>query len=336
MADTHEFADFLRRLRTLLIVLAAIVVLGTIGLVVTEGVGVWRGFIWTLDILATVGSIPAPETVGGQIVKVALIVLGVGTLFYGLVTVTEVFVSGHLAELLQERRAQKLIDATSDHYIICGFGRVGRQVARDLRAAGARYVVVDHNPEMRDHAQGIGVRFIEGEPSDDEVLRSAGVMRARGVIACVDSDADNIFITLTVRGMRPDVAIVARASEEAVEGKLLRAGATRVISPYKTSGSEMARLALNPQIRGALEVAPEYRMEEIEVAPGSAGEGQAIGDVRGGAIIVGVRDVSGQFHPQPSVETVLHAGDVVMAMGTGRTMERLEELFAPAGTRART
>jgi len=336
MADTREFAAFLRRLRTLLIVLAAIVVLGTIGLVVTEGVGVWRGFIWTLDILATVGSIPAPETVGGQIVKVALIVLGVGTLFYGLVTVTEVFVSGHLAELLQERRAQKLIDATSDHYIICGFGRVGRQVARDLRAAGARYVVVDHNPEMRDHAQGIGVRFIEGEPSDDEVLRSAGVMRARGVIACVDSDADSIFITLTVRGLRPDIAIVARASEEAVEAKLLRAGATRVISPYKTSGAEMARLALNPQIRGALEVAPEYRMEEIEVAPGSAGEGQAIGDVRGGAIIVGVRDASGQFQPQPSVETVLHAGDVVTAMGTGRTMERLEDLFAPAGSRART
>jgi voltage-gated potassium channel len=336
MADTREFADFLRRLRTLLIVLAAIVALGTIGLIATEGVGVWRGFIWTLDILATVGSIPAPDTVGGQIVKVALIVLGVGTLFYGLVTVTEVFVSGHLAELLQERRAQKLIDATSDHYIICGFGRVGRQVARDLRAAGARYVVVDHNPEMREHAQGIGVRFIEGEPSDDEVLRAAGVMRARGVIACVDSDADNIFITLTVRGLRPDIAIVARASEEPVEAKLLRAGATRVISPYKTSGAEMARLALNPQIRGALEVAPEYRMEEIEVAPGSAGEGQPIGDVRGGAIIVGVRDASGQFQPQPSAETVLHAGDVVTAMGTGRTMERLEGLFAPAGSRART
>jgi voltage-gated potassium channel len=336
MGDQRDFAAFLRRLRTLAVVLVAIVALGTVGLMLTEDVSLWRGFIWTLDILATVGSIPAPGTVAGQVVKVALIVLGVGTLFYGLVTVTEVFVSGHLAELLQERRARKLIDATSDHYIICGFGRVGRQVARDLRAAGARDVVVDHNPETREHAQGIGTRFIEGEPSDDEVLRAAGVMRARGVIACVDSDADNIFITLTVRGLRPDVAIVARASEEAVEAKLLRAGATRVISPYKTSGSEMARLALNPQIRGALEVAPEYRMEEIEVAPGSTGEGQPIGDVRGGAIIVGVRDVSGQFHPQPPVETVLHAGDVIMAMGTGRTMERLEELFAPSGTRART
>jgi voltage-gated potassium channel len=336
MTDRREFRAFLRRLRSRAVVLGVVLALGTAGLVATEGVGVWRAFIWSLDIMATVGSIPPPETVAGQAVKVALIVLGVGTLFYGLVTVTEVFVSGHLAELLSERREQKLIDATSDHYIICGFGRVGRQVARDLRAAGARYVVIDHNPEMREHAQGIGVRFIEGEPADDEVLRAAGVMRARGVIACVDSDADNIFITLTVRGLRPDVAIVARASEEAVEAKLLRAGATRVISPYKTSGAEMARLALNPQIRGAREVAPQYRMEEIEVAPGSAGEGQPIADIRGGAIIVGVRDVTGQFQPQPPAETVLQAGDVVMAMGTERTMERLEELFAPAGTRART
>ena len=336
MRERREFAAFLRRLRTLAIVVVAVLVLGTAGLMATEDVGLWRGFIWTLDIVATVGSIPAPETGAGQAVKVALIVLGVGTLFYGLVTVTEMFVSGHMAELLQERRRQKLIDATSDHYIICGFGRVGRQVARDLRAAGARYVVVDNNPEVREHVRGIGERFIEGEPSDDEVLRAAGVMRARAVLACVDSDADNIFITLTVRGLRPDIAIVARASQEDVEAKLLRAGATRVISPYKTSGSEMARLALNPQIRGALEVAPEYRMEEIEVARGSAGEGQPIGDVRGGAIIVGVRDAAGQFQPTPPAETVLRAGDVVMALGTGRTMERLEALFAPAGTRARS
>src|SRR3954463_11477543 len=336
MGDQRDFAAFLRRLRTLALVLAAIVALGTLGFALTEDASTWRSFLRTLDILATVGSIPAPETVGGQVVKVALIVLGVGTLFYGLVTVTEVFVSGHLAELLQDRRERKRIDATSDHYIICGFGRVGRQVARDLRAAGARYVVVDHNPEMRDHAQGIGVRVIEGEPSDDEVLRAAGVMRARGVIACVDSDADNIFITLTVRGLRPDVAIVARASEESVDSKLRRAGAPRVISPYKTSGSEMARAALNPQIRGALEVAPQDRMEGVEGGAGSAGEGQPIADISGGAIIVGVRDVSGQFQPQPSSETVLQAGDVVMALGTERTMERLEGLFAPAGTRARS
>jgi voltage-gated potassium channel len=336
MTDRREFRAFLRRLRTLALLVAGLVALGTAGLALTEDVSPWRGFLWTLDTIATIGSIRPPATLGGQLVKVALIVLGVGTLFYGLVTVTEVFVAGHLADLLAERRTQKLIDATSDHYIICGFGRVGRQVARDLRAADAGYVVVDQNPEVRERARGVGVRFIEGEPADDEVLRAAGVMRARGVIACVDSDADNIFITLTVRGLRPDIAIVARAAEESAEAKLLRAGATRVISPYKSSGSEMARVALNPQIRGAIDVAPEYRMEEIEVAAGSAGEGQPIGDVLGGAIIVGVRDVAGQFHPQPAAETILQAGDVVMAMGTERTMTRLEALFAPAGTRTRS
>jgi voltage-gated potassium channel len=286
--------------------------------------------------VATIGSHPNPETVAGQVVKVLLIVLGVGTLFYGLVTVTEVFVAGHLADLLAERRTLKAIDATSDHYIICGFGRVGRQVARDLRAAGARYVVIDDLPENRELAAGVGVRFIEGEATDDEVLRAAGIMRARGVIACVDSDADNIFITLSARELRPDVAIVARAASEDSESKLLRAGATRVISPYKTSGAEMARLALNPQVSGVVDVAPEYRMEEIEVAEGCAGEGQPIADVRGGAIIVGVRSADGKFQPQPPAETVLNAGDVVMAMGTLRTMQRLEALFAPERTGSRS
>jgi voltage-gated potassium channel len=336
MLANSDIRAFLRRLRILAVMVGILVVAGSVGLAVTEDVSVWEGFQWTLDTVATVGSHPVPETVGGQLVRVLLIVFGVGTLFYGLVTVTEVFVAGHLAEIFEERRTLKAIEATSDHYIICGFGRVGRQVARDLRAAGARYVVVDHNPENRELAAGIGVRFVEGQSHDDEVLRSAGIMRARGVVACVDSDADNIFITLSVRELRPDIAIVARASSEDSESKLLRAGATRVISPYKTSGSEMARLALNPQVAGVVEVAPEYRMEEIEVAPGCPGEGKAIADVRGGAIIVGVRSRDGSFQPQPPAETVLCAGDVLVALGTVRTVERLEELFSRDRAAARS
>jgi voltage-gated potassium channel len=336
MRERTEVRAFLRRLRQLALMVALVLVAGTVALALTEDRGVWESFQWSLDTVATIGSHPNPETVAGQVVKVLLIVLGVGTLFYGLVTVTEVFVAGHLADLLAERRTLKAIDATSDHYIICGFGRVGRQVARDLRAAGARYVVIDDLPENRELAAGVGVRFIEGEATDDEVLRAAGIMRARGVIACVDSDADNIFITLSARELRPDVAIVARAASEDSESKLLRAGATRVISPYKTSGAEMARLALNPQVSGVVDVAPEYRMEEIEVAEGCAGEGQPIADVRGGAIIVGVRSADGKFQPQPPAETVLNAGDVVMAMGTLRTMQRLEALFAPERTGSRS
>jgi voltage-gated potassium channel len=333
MGQRTEVQAFLRRLWALCLAIVALLVLGTVGFMATEHVGAWSGFEWSLDTVATVGSIPPPHTTGGQIVRTALIVLGVGTLFYALVTVTEVFVAGHLADLLAERRSRRAIDATSDHFIVCGFGRVGQQVARDVRAAGASYVVVDNNPSSVELARGVGVRLIEGSASEDEVLRAAGIMRARAVIACVDSDAENIFITLSARELRPDIPIVARASVEESEAKLRRAGADRVISPYKASGTEMARLALNPQVSGILDVAPEYRMEEIDVAPGCAGEGQAIGDVRGGAIIVGVRDPSGQFEPQPPAERVLAAGDVLLAMGTKRTMERLERLFA-AGSRA--
>jgi voltage-gated potassium channel len=331
-----EIRAFLRRLRTLSLLIVLLIAGGTIGLALTEHDSVWDSFQWSLDTIATIGSHPRPESVAGQVVKVLLTILGVGTLLYVLVSVTEVFVAGHLTELLAERRTLKAIEATSDHYIICGYGRVGRQVARDLRAAGARYVVIDALQENRELATGVGVRFIEGEATEDEVLRAAGIMRARGVIACVDSDADNIFITLSARQLRPDIAIVARAASEASESKLLRAGATRVISPYKTSGAEMARLALNPQVSGVVDVAPEYRMEEIEVAPGCAGEGQPIADVRGGAIIVGVRNADGTFHPQPPAETILSAGDVVMAMGTLRTVQRLEALFAPARTETRS
>lgn len=309
--------------------IALLLVLGTIGFVLTEEVSAWDGFVWALDTIATTGSIQAPVDTGGQVVKVLLTLLGVGTLFYALVTVTELFVNGHLGELLAERRRQKMINALSDHYIVCGFGRVGRQVARDLRAAGARYVVIDTESEnVADAQREVGVRAIEGSPSDDDALRSAGIERARAVVACVDSDAENIFIALTARELRADITIVARASDEDSESKLKRAGADRVISPYKASGTEMARLALHPQVAGSVDVTDDYRLEEMEVARGAAGAGRAIADVRGGSMIVALRR-GGQFQPQPPGDTVLEPGDVLVAMGTPRTMDRLEKLFEP-------
>jgi voltage-gated potassium channel len=329
MARMRELRRFARRLIRLGMVIVAVLLAGTVAFAVSEDLNPWEAFRWSLDIVATVGAAAHPKTTGGEITSTLLIVLGVGTLFYGLVTVTEFFVAGHLAELLHERRTQRMIDATSDHFIICGFGRVGRQVARDLRAAGARYVVIDPNPDNLALAAGVGVRVIEGQPSDDESLRRAGVERARAVVACVDSDAENIFITLTVRELNPSAAVVARASVEDSEAKLRRAGADRVISPYKASGSEMARLALHPQISGAIDVAADHRLEEIEVSAGCAGAGKAIGDIRGGAFIVGIRRRDGSFQAQPPAETMLESGDVLMALGTARTMERLESLFEP-------
>jgi voltage-gated potassium channel len=328
----RELTLFLRRLGHLGLAIGLLLLIGTAGLMLTEGASAWYAFRWTLDTVATIGSFRQPGDVGGQILIVVLIVLGVGTLFYALITVTEFFVSGHLGDLLQERRNQKMIDSLSDHYLICGFGRVGRQVARDLRAAGVRYVVIDESPQNREvaEAQGVGARFIVDSPSEDEVLRAAGIERARAVIACVDSDAENIFITLTARELASDIKIVARAAAEDSEKKLRRAGADRVISPYKSSGTEMARFALHPQVTGVVDVAPEYRMEEIEVTEGCEGEGKSINDIRGGSVIVALRRPDGTVQVQPAEETVLTRGDVIVAMGTLRTITRLERLFEPA------
>lgn len=310
--------------------ICALLAVGTVGYVIAEGASVGFGFVWALDTVATVGSVPGPDSTAGQVVKALLIVFGVGTLFYALVTVTEFFVAGHLAGLLEERRTLRKIDSYRDHIIICGFGRVGRQAARDLRAAGCDFVVLDNNPdETREHAEAMGAPFVEGSPSDDEVLRSAGIMRAAGIMACVDSDAENIFITLTARELRSDLTIVARASVEDSESKLRRAGADRIVSPYKASGSQMVRLALHPQVTGVVDVAPEYRMEEIEVTVGCAAAGRTIEEIRGSATVVAVRR-DGRVEPQPAPETVLRDGDVLVAIGETAALEKLETQLAPA------
>jgi voltage-gated potassium channel len=319
--------DLFRRLAMLGLALCVLIAGGTVAYALVEDRTLWDGFAWTIDTVATTGSIQAPQDTAGEIVKVILTLLGVGTLFYALVSTTELVVTGELGTLLSERRARKMTERLRDHYIVCGFGRVGRQVASDLRAAGALYVVVDEDPANREAAYAPGVRVITARPSDDEALRDAGIARARAIVACVDSDAENIFIALTARELRPDIAIVARASREENEKKLRRAGADRIISPYKASGTEMARLALHPNVTGTMDVAAEYRLEEITVQSGSSGADCAVGDVRGGSYIVGLRHADGSFRPQPAEDTVLAAGDVVMAIGTPRTLERLEELF---------
>ncbi|MHB8694655.1 MAG: potassium channel family protein [Solirubrobacteraceae bacterium] len=317
---------FMRRLAILLIAIAILILAGTVAYAATEGTSPAYGFVWTLDTVTTLGSIPDPVDTGGRIVTVGLELLGIGTLFYALATVAEFFVSGQLSGLLDERRTQKMIDSYSDHFIVCGFGRVGRQVVRDLRAAGAKFVVVDTGTEHREEARQLGVSYVDGSAADDEILQQAGIERAAAVIACVDSDADNIFITLSARELRSEILIIARASAEDSEKKLLRAGADRVISPYKTSGSAMARVALHPQVGGAVEVA-DYRMEEIEVPAACAGIGRKLADVRGQSVIVALRRTGGEFEAQPALDSVIEPGDMLVALGQPAALEQLEQTF---------
>ena len=288
----RELRSFARRLLILLGALVGLILVGTVAFTITEGCSVAYAFAWTLDTVTTLGAMPDPRDTAGRVVVVLLELFGIGTLFYALATVAEFFVSGQLSGLLEDRRAQRMIDRYADHFIVCGFGRVGRQVSRDLKAAGVRHLAIDSNPAHREQAEEMGVRYIEGYAAEDEVLIGAGIERARAVVACVDSDAENIFITLTARELRPDILIVARASAEDSEKKLLRAGADRVISPYKTSGVEMARVALHPQVGGAVQVA-DYRIEEIDVPESCRGVGQTIEQVRGETVIVAVRRTDG-------------------------------------------
>jgi voltage-gated potassium channel len=324
-----QLALFARRIAVLSLIVVALLALGTLCLALSEEVSAWYAFRWALDTAATVGGFPQPRSTAGQIVQVCLVVMGVGTLLYALTMVAEFFVAGHLGELLTDRRTQKMIDSLSGHHIICGYGRVGRQVARDLDAAQASYVVIDSNSDNRHLVEGPGMSFIEGDATDDAVLVQAGIARARSIVACADSDANNVFITLTARELRADIPIVARAALEDTEKKLKRAGADRVISPYKSSGTEMARLALHPQLSGVMDVDVEYRIEEIVAGDGSAAVGQTVEAIRGGSMIVGLRR-GADFQPQPPAETALLAGDVVIAMGTPTALERLEGLLEAA------
>jgi voltage-gated potassium channel len=325
----RELRQFVTRLVVLLGALVAVIAAGSIAFATVEGGSLPYGLVRTLDTVTTLGSIPAPTDTGGRIVVVGLELTGIGTLAYGLATVAEFFVSGQLSRVLHVRRLQKMIDGYSDHYIICGFGRVGRQTARDLRLRGADYVVIDSNPLNREVASAEGVAYIEGQAAEDEVLVQAGIARARAVIACVDSDAENIFIALSARELRADILIVARASAEDSEKKLLRAGADRVISPYKTTGSEMARIALHPQIEGAVDVS-DIRVEQIEVPAACPGVGKSVAEIRGSAVIAALRRRDGTLETQPSPEAVIAAGDHLIALGRPDALELLEAAFQPA------
>lgn len=323
------------RMGVLLGALVTIMLAGAVAYTLVEHTSFAYGLFWTLDTVTTLGAVPTPTDDGGRVIVIVLELLGIGTLFYALATIAEFFVSGQLSGVLTRRRTQRMIDSFSEHYIVCGYGRVGRQVVRDLHKQGAQLVVVDHNPMNRDRAEAEQVPYIEGQATEDEVLIEAGIERAAAIIACVDSDADNIFITLSARELHAGILIIARASAEDSEKKLLRAGADRVMSPYKTIGSEMARIALHPQVgTGHVDVA-DYRVEQIAVPVSAEAAGRTVGETRGHTVIVALRRASGAFEPQPSPEATIAAGDTLVALGTSEALAELETLCQAAPRAAR-
>src|SRR5438876_10707717 len=236
-----------------------------------------------------------PRGAGAEIFTIGLLVAGVTIFLYVSGAIVELIARGLLGGAWAERRRRRMIDRLRDHYIVCGYGRVGRRVADEFRHAGVDYVVLDFSKEAIEAAQEHGDRFIEGNGTEDEDLEAAGLERARGLVASSDSDADNLYIALSARTARPDILIVARASDEDAAKKLRLAGADRVVQPYMAAGRMMAGLVLKPQVAAFLDSvttasAPDLRFEEIEFSPTCGAAGKTIRDMNirkdTGALIV--------------------------------------------------
>ena len=279
-----------------------------------------------------------PRNDWARAVSIVLVLAGLTIFAYIATILVEGIARGVFTDALAQRRRRRTIERLSDHYIICGFGRVGRRVAAEFRESGVEFVVLDFSEDAIEHARELGVLFIEGTGTEDEDLREAGLERARGLVASSDSDADNLYITLSARSARPNLLIVARASDEDAAKKLRLAGADRVVQPYSTAGKEMAKLVLRPQVAAFLDIVstsggPELLFEEIEVTETCEQAGRSIRDLRirevTGAMIVALRKRDGTFDTTPSPDAVLDVGDVMIAAGTPDELRRLEELFAP-------
>ena len=279
-----------------------------------------------------------PQSDSARAISIVLVLAGLTIFAYVASILVEGIAGGILTGALAERRRRRRIERLRDHYIICGYGRVGRRVAAEFRESGTEYVVLDFSADAIAAARESGDLFIEGTGTEDEDLRAAGLARARGLVASSDSDADNLYITLSARAARPDLLIVARASDEDAAAKLRLAGADRVVQPYSTAGKEMAKLVLRPQVAAFLDLVsasggPELRFEEIEVQESCEHAGESIRDLRvretTGAMIVALRKRDGTFDTTPTPEAVLEVGDVMIAAGTPDELRRLEELFAP-------
>jgi voltage-gated potassium channel len=278
-----------------------------------------------------------PATTAGKVVSIFVLFTGVAIFLYVAGAIVEMIARGVFTGAWAERQRRRMMETIHDHYIICGYGRVGRRIAREFRSAGVPYVVIDFNPEVIPIARRDGDVFVEGSGTNDDDLRQAGLERARGLVAASDSDVDNLYITLSARAARPELQIVARASTEDAATKLARAGADRIVQPYATAGQEMAKLMLKPQVAAFLEIVsthagPDLRFEEIVVTRESGRVGKTIRDLHirraTGAVVVTIRRPDGTFETTPSPDHAFVDGDVLIAVGTAQELRALEELFA--------
>jgi len=333
-----------RRLAVAVVALVVVLVGGTLALHAALHETWLQSFYRAVVTVSLTGLDSTPANDWARVVTIALVLAGITIFAYIGSLVVEAIARGVIGDVWAERRRRRAIESLRDHYIICGFGRVGRRVADEFRHEGAQFVVLDFSAEAKEAAAEAGALFIEGNGTDDDDLHAAGLERARGLVAASDDDADNLYITLSARAQNDRLLIVARASTEDAAKKLQLAGADRVVQPYQAAGRVMANLLLRPQVTAFVDVVTtasghDLRFEEIEVTPESGQGGKSIRelDIRRltGALVVALRKRDGSFDTTPTPEAVLDVGDVLIAAGTEEELRLLERIFAPREAVAR-
>ena len=310
--------------------LAAVLAAGTAGYIVIEGFTPFEALYMTVTTVSTVGfGEVRPLSIPGRVFTILLIILGVGTLFYVLGSAAAFILEGRFAAILGSRRMRARIDRLTQHFILCGFGRVGQEIGREFTERRVPFVVLDHNPEALATATAAGHLVLEGDATRDDNLRAAGIARARGLIAAGDSDATNTYITLSAKSLNPAVFIIARASTAEIEARLRRAGADRVISPYTLAGRRIALAATQPFLVDFVEALPHGRhgviVAELEVKQDGPLAGRSLSQAcRAPSLrVLAVQHADGSVAVAPSMETRLDVGDQVVVLGDEEDVEAL-------------
>lgn len=305
---------------------------GTIGYCIL-GFGLLDALYQTVTTVTTVGFREVrPLSHAGQIFTMLLIISGVGTVLYTLGIIFESLVEGQLREEQRRRRMDRNIAALHGHVVVCGWGRVGRAIARHVAEAGQTVVVVDQDPG---HLVGIEYLHVVGDATNDDVLREAGIERASALVAAIDTDAENLYVTLSGRSLAPGLFIIARARDESSDAKLLRAGADRVVNPQAIGGARMAAFVSQPHVAEFLDVVMhdrqfEFQLAEVPISDGSPLAGTTLQDSaireRTGALILALRTADGTYVTKPTAATVIAAGQILICIGTAAELACLVTL----------
>jgi voltage-gated potassium channel len=320
-----------------LALLVGVLAVGTIGYLLL-GLSMLDAVYQSVTTVTTVGFREVGEpTAAFKIFTSVLVLAGVGSVLYALGVLLEALVEGRIGDQFGRRRMQRAVEGLSGHVIVAGWGRVGRSIATSLRSTGLALVVVERDPERQATVTEL---LVEGDATDDDVLVDAGIHRARALVAALNSDADNLYVTLSARRLNPDLFIVARARVETAEAKLAQAGADRVVNPQAIGGARMAALVNQPHVADFLDVVMhdaglEFRLEELTVVPGSPIAGRTLRDAQlrdvSGALVLAMRGPTGGFRTNPTPDAVIEPGDVLIAIGTEAQLKGLADLAADAG-----